>query len=66
MVTHFAVPILRQELAHRQEKEVGNKDLDIEWEVRHGKEHQRSQSGAAEKGNFFYKAEGPAVDYANS
>ena len=63
VVIYIAVPILREELAHWQEKEVGDRDLNIEWEFRHG---ERLQSSAAEKRNFSDKVEGLAVDYANS
>ena len=65
MLINFAVPILWEELAHLQEKKVGDRDLDIEWEVRHGK-HQRSQSSTAGKGDFFCTRLEVAVDYANS
>ena len=53
MVINSAVLMLRRKLAHRQVKEVGDRDLDIEWEVRHGEKHQRSPSSAAEKVFFF-------------
>ena len=68
VVVDCAIPFLRRELTHWHEKEISNGDLDIEWKWRigHGEVLQASRGGAAEKSDFFYKAEGIAVDHGNS
>ena len=57
MVINSAVPMLREKLAHRQVKEVGDGDLDIEWEVRHG-ESTKGRAAQRKKVFFSTKLEG--------
>ena len=66
MVVNSTVPILRKKLTHRQAKEVGDRDLDIKWEIGHGAEPRVTSGAAGKSVFFFYKAGGSAVDYERS